>query len=451
MRRALTRRRQIVLGTASLAALALTPRGRLALADEEDKRADARGRAQSRWTPAAGDVRAITTDVAGKPVNTLISLKPTNYPASGPKPPWWGVLGTSGVVAAWGSSALARDYSKNGAMLFHNGGDGDYWGNEVYVFDFDTRRFDRLSNPCVAMSGDFARDPNRPTTDPLHFNRVECEHGPAVAERTSGLLPAGTEPGVPHNYDGLVYLPGRVFGNVRGALLRPHSTFVYTTRSTGRAHYFDLDLKQWGRFSSNRATFGSAGLPISGYDEATQRVYHRYGFLDLQSRLQVTRRWVGLSYATSSVFDPKRRLWLMPTTDAKDLSPGALLAYQPDTDRDAPTLLAMSGDEIWPKCYSTHAGILYCPDLDCFFLYCQRANTPAPYDPQLLYRITPPASSPLSNPWTVHRIKMNGDSVAKDPKVAGNYKRFLWVPALKCIAFLNSASGHVYLYKPIGV
>jgi hypothetical protein len=46
---------------------------------------------------------------------------------------------------------------------------------------------------------------------------------------------------------------------------------------------------------------------------------------------------------------------------------------------------------------------------------------------------------------------MNGDSVAKDPKVAGNYKRFLWIPALKCIAFLNSASGHVYLYKPVGV
>ena len=130
------------------------------------------------WTPAAGDVRAITKDADGKPVNTIDAVKP--YPTGG-APVYRGVIGVQAVTRAWASAAFAREFSTNGAMLCHNGGDGDYWGNEVYAFDFDTRRWERLSDPTQAMSGNGSADTARSPTDPLYFNRDECEHGPAVA------------------------------------------------------------------------------------------------------------------------------------------------------------------------------------------------------------------------------------------------------------------------------
>jgi hypothetical protein len=133
-----------------------------------------------------------------------------------------------------------------------------------------------------------------------------------------------------------------------------------------------------------------------------------------------------------------------------DLTPGTLLAYQPDGASNSPTILKMNGDA-WPRCYAAHAGLLYCPQLDCFFLYSQRASTPYAYKANEIFQITPPASQPLTNPWVVQRIMMGGDAVVADPQGIGNYKRFMWVPALKSIAILNRWDSHVYLFKPRGL
>jgi hypothetical protein len=403
------------------------------------------------WTPTAGNVKAITKDVEGNPVNSIEAVKP--YSSRGSKPVYGGVIGVSAMTRAWASAAYARDFSMNGAMLCHSGGDGDYWGNEVYAFDFDKRRWERLSDPTTAMSGNKLADAARDPKDPLFFDKDECEHGPAAGHALSGPLPSGTQPGVPHTYDGLVWVPGSIIGNTKGALLRPHSTFVYTTRSTGRAHYFDLDRKVWGRFSNNRAAFSRAQIPVSGYDEERQRIYHGYGYLDLVAKQQVPRRWRGIAYTTSSVFDPKRRLWLMANYAYKardDFSPGILLAFQPDQEINTPVPLAMSG-AVWPRCYSMHAGLLYCPDLDCFFLYSQGAKTAYPYSPNEIFKITPPNKSPLASAWMVEKVTMNGDALLADTKAAGSYKRVMWVPSLKSIAIFNRWDSFVYLYKPNGL
>jgi len=404
------------------------------------------------WTPASGDVKAISKDVDGKPVNTIDTVK--SYPSGG-SPVYKGVLGIAAVTKAWASAAFAREFSTNGAILCHNGGDADYWGNEVYAFDFDTRRWERLSDPTQAMSGNIAGDSTRTPSDPLYFDRVECEHGPAVAEYGFGPLPAGTQPGVPHGYDGLIWIPGSYIGNQRGAMLRPHSTFVYGTRSTGRAHYFDLDSRKWGRFSVNRggpAPLVSARVPIIGHDEERQRIYHSYGYLDLPTKTQVNRTWTNLSATTSGVFDSKRRLWLMPRftqqADATSGAPGTLVAIAVDSS-NAAVELSMAGTA-WPLGYAFHAGLLYCPDLDCYFLYSQ-GTASAPRNPQELYKIQPPSSSPLTNPWTVSRVTMGGDAVVADSLPIGNYKRFMWVPALKSIAIFNKWDSNVYLYKPVGL
>jgi hypothetical protein len=253
----------------------------------------------------------------------------------------------------------------------------------------------------------------------------------------------------------MLWIPGSYIGNQRGALLRPHSTFVYTTRSTGRAHYFDLDTGKWGRFSVNRggpAPLISARVPIIGHDEERQRVYHSYGYLDLATKTQVNRTWGNLSATTSGVFDSKRRLWLMPRftqqADATSSAPGSLFAIPVDSS-SATVELTMAGTT-WPRGYAFHAGLLYCPDLDCYFLYSQ-GTVSAPRNPQELYKIQPPSSSPLTNAWTVSRVTMAGDAVVADTQPIGNYKRFMWVPALKSIAIFNKWDAYVYLYKPAGL
>jgi hypothetical protein len=207
--------------------------------------------------------------------------------------------------------------STNGCLLVHNGGDADYWGNEIYAFDFDTRKWYRVSNPSAAMTGGASgkiNDPLLAADNPKHFNIAECEHGPLVAPTGAcsngdwGLLPQGTQPGVPHTYAGLQWIPGKFIGNRRGALVRPVSTYVYTARSTTRAHYFDLDRlnstyykgQQWGRLSKNRITISGANPATTAFDEGLGRIYHNYGYLDLNTKMQVSKSWGQLPHDGSS-------------------------------------------------------------------------------------------------------------------------------------------------------
>lgn len=412
------------------------------------------------WTPSAGTVTDIPTDSFGAATNSFHSVRP----------PAGVYAGLNNNPFAWASACYARDLSTNGAMLINNGGDGDYWGTEIYCFDFDTRKWFRLSDPTTAMSGDPPADKARSPSDPRYFNRGECEHGPAVADYGTGLLPPGTTPGVPHNYDGVMYLPGSVIGNRRGALVRPHSQVVYTTDGTGRTHYFDLDEMKWGRLSANKGgpnqnPLISGQIPIIGYDKQAGRIYHAYGYLDLATRLHTNRAWVNRSMETKGCFDPVRRLWLMPRMggfgEGTSAAPGTLMACAVDSSSTFVELpFAFSaGSQAWLRGQAWQAGLEYFDELDCFFFYCcgtAGANSPTPGTAyatrQKIWRIQPPSSNPLTNPWTVTEITMPGGAVQASG-VQGTYGRFFRVPPLKCLAFYNGPAngGKVYLYKPQGV
>lgn len=405
-------------------------------------------RSDSAWIPASGNAKAITEDASGAAVNLLASV-------AAPRGPHSGIVGVAAVTLAWGSGAYARDYSSYGALLLNNGGDGDYYGTEVYAFDFDARRWARLSDPSAAMSGDKTRDHLRDPMDPLYFNQEECEHGPAVAEYGAGPLPAGTTPGVPHNYDGTLWLPGSVVGNKRGAFVRPHSTAVYGARSTGRAHYFDLDTKTWGRFSANRAMLPSSRIPIHGYDEAEQRIWHDIGYLDLRMRRHVAKPWAGtLPNQSSACFDPVRRLFLgLVASATPDPTPGEMWAIAVDssTTRAGLNLRAVSGRR-WTRGNAFHAGLAYVPDLDCYYFYSQGSRLMG-FQPQTIWKIQPPARDPLTEAWRVSEITMHGDTVVADTRGFATYKRIQWVAPLKCLAIYNGPidTGFVYLYRPDGL
>lgn len=426
------------------------------------------------WTPATGNVKAITADSDGRPTKHLFDVRPSDYDRTNPHAVYRGGNGMMMVTGPWSTAAYARDFSTNGAMLFHNGGDGDYHGTEVYAFDFDTRRFYRLNEPSRAMTGHSVNGKTGATTDwklapsdPKYFHAFpleapeyytqNLEHGPRVPEYGFGLLPEGTTPGVPHCYDGLVWIPGSIVGNQRGALLRPTSTFVYTQRSTSRAHYFDLDVFRWGRFSVNHVpgkALQSPKLQATAYDVAENKVYHQYGFLDLNTKKQHERNWSHIPYATASEFDPKRRLWIWSGgANAKSLAPAKLVAIPVDSSNDpvALKLVAESGSAIWPESVSFHGGLVYCAWLDCYFVYSQyNPDASVPNQVQTIWQIKPPDTNPLTNPWYVRQIKMSGDAILPNPSATGNYKRIQPIPPLKSLAIFpgDITGGRIYLYKP---
>ena len=194
------------------------------------------------WLPAGGNAKAITADARGAPTNFLYDVRPGDY---GNKAVYFGSggVGIFALTRAWASAAYAKDLEPDGSMLFHCGGDGDYWGNEVYAFDFSTRRFSRLSEPSHAMTGAPTRpgvDPKKDPQDPRHFNVGECEHGPSVPEYGKGLLPAGTEPGA---RTPMTDWSGS--GKRHREQERPRATdqrHRLHDALDGRAHYFDLDV-----------------------------------------------------------------------------------------------------------------------------------------------------------------------------------------------------------------
>ena len=71
-----------------------------------------------------------------------------------------GASGSGGnYFSIWCSGVHAPDDGPYGSMVFSNGGDGDYWGNEVYKFSIATRTWSRECERSTGISGAVG-DPN---------------------------------------------------------------------------------------------------------------------------------------------------------------------------------------------------------------------------------------------------------------------------------------------------
>ena len=131
--------------------------------------------------PAPEWARNITPGTwAAISLNSLKDLDPAQDPEVNPafprSAPWRS--NQAAVLDAWNGGALATGFGKSGALVVIGGGHADYYGNEVYAFDLESRRWQRLTNPYPS--------PSFPIAD--------------------GIWPDGT-PSVPHTYDQVDYHP----------------------------------------------------------------------------------------------------------------------------------------------------------------------------------------------------------------------------------------------------
>lgn len=103
-----------------------------------------------------------------------------------------GIVGQTAVMDAWCGGAF--DTKRNRLIVF-GGGHNDYWGNEMYVFDVDSLKWLRLTNPypeatAAACPGDEFWPDNSPCVHHT-YNMVEyAPNADAFLYFWSGLTPS---------------------------------------------------------------------------------------------------------------------------------------------------------------------------------------------------------------------------------------------------------------------
>jgi hypothetical protein len=176
--------------------------------------------------------------------NTLADVDPAADPAVNPNhpgsAPWRGMVGQRGVLDAWNGGAFASRLGRYGALIAFGGGHNDYFGNEIYAFDLESRMWRRL-------------------TDPYAGSREAM-----VAYRADGAFPDGT-PLPPHTYDTVDYHPRtnslvllRVAQQLGsgGQVLKGMPAYLYSfdSRQWRRSLALDHPLKAagWSAYDSRR-------------------------------------------------------------------------------------------------------------------------------------------------------------------------------------------------------
>jgi hypothetical protein len=392
------------------------------------------------WLPAVGSVKAISGPGTDAP-NVVANVMYLTAAGSG--------SGAGGnYFGNWCSGVYSEDDGTLGSLVTCSGGDGDYWGNEVYKFLFDNRAWSRECERSTGLLGSTSGNPPDP-----NFDSTWGEH-----KSPSGTPPP--QPGVPHDYDQVEYLPAALGGGPKGSFIFCTRTIVYRYQQSRHPHLFDLDLKAWRRGSATPNLIAWEGTePPSSPTWCLDRTRNRYWGLK-DGGVYITRlNWMsfGVNGYVNSVggtpipqfLVPKRyptsRHW--PTGDLllvagmnPSLTGFSLYACPLATPATGFKLLSLSGNNIPP---GAGYGFVHCPDLDCFFVRAADGSR------QVIWKITPPTANYLTGTWAVTQITMLGDTVAAKGNVQGMWKRFVYATKVKCLSWVDDINGPVYAYRVI--
>ena len=403
-----------------------------------DQRKD--GSTPRAWTALKpGDVKAISGPGTDAP-NTMSDVMYLTPAGEGSR-------NGTGYFGNWCSGVYAPNDGMLGAMVFSNGGDADYWGNEVYKFSIETRTWSR---ECVRSTGINGRrsvggDPN--------FDGTWGEH----------ITPGGTpppQPGVPHSYDQMEYLPPHLGGGAKGSFMFCTRTIVYGYRGFNHPHVFNLYAKAWrhGSTTPGIVAFGASDSPTWCFDSNRNRFWGLMGgasgiqneairYLDFNSNTGLaTSGGIAMPTFLSPNGYPVSRYW--PTGDLM-----MVLGKSGDVVKLFSASLEIVGKSGFSSLNLGGAtlpatgqgyGLAYCDAMDCFFVRTAAGHR------QKIWKITPPKSNYLRSAWIVDEITMRGSAVIGEGNPQGMWKRFMYVPPLKCLMWVDDIKGGVYAYRPMG-
>jgi hypothetical protein len=341
------------------------------------------------------------------------------------------------LMASYGGGCFVEDYSAYGAYALVNTGGHNHPPNfGACVFDFSDARWKRIDNS----------------------NGMPWRIGDLVAGETNGeaeiALPGVTPNSMPapaHMYMYALPLPTALGGGPKGSVLITCSLSggVQGNMSSLIPHRFNLATGQWSRVNNTRNPMGVDALsespavfdPNSGRFYQLDCGYHRNSpkYIDPSDWQWKSVSWSGgpdRGWHTAAWLDPKRNLILSQIEGRNTLA-----AINLANISAGPTILNKTGIAL-PEQYGRGNRWAYYPAHDAFYTYNGSG--------QSLYKLTPPASNPLTGTWTVSTVSIGGATIPQfsSSNNVRHYSRFFYVPALQCLAWISNAYNRVALIKP---
>ncbi len=337
----------------------------------------------------------------------------------------------------YGGGTLVEDYSAGGAYVIAGSG-----GHAVppnfggCLFDFADATWKRIDNangmPWIN------RDLNSPgfsgeinSFGEVNYPGVSAGHpgaGAFVRQRAAAVRRQG--------------------GGSRGStvLLRSSAAGYSSNFGSNYAHRFDLATGQWTRLSANGPS-GNSSYRTSAYDPVTNRYYLvRFELsesqnLDYLDGADWTWKTVNIGQPRAegnnktAFIDEARRLLIVQT------STGKLRAIDLNNMGAGPVILRTTGNLPPDNQTRWH---LYPPD-GCWYTYEGDGGN-------VIYKIQPPASNPLTETWTCSTVQIGGATLpaqgAQAKEGAVHNARFCYVPPIGCFAWIAGERSRVAILKP---
>lgn len=307
------------------------------------------------WTPISGP----SPGVGLSATNVHDNVQPSNT----------GQFGNSGpdyVFYAWGGAALVPFYGAKGGVVHWNGGHQDYYGNEVYVFDLDTRTWVRLNSPSVSGGG-FA--------------------GPF----TNGILSDG-KPNVAHTYY-FVAARGREFITSKRQIDNsPNSAYMVSR--------FNVDTLAWTNSTAAIATLAPTNDEGICYDPTRDCLWMvNTNPLEWAKYSFATDSWTTYTNPTGAVQPECGPVFCEAVDCVVEFVTGAIWALDPSNPTTDKVTLTPSGSGPTP---GTHDCARWSNNLGAIVFYPSGTNS--------IYLLRPPSGNWRTGTWTWSLVSTSGTS-----------------------------------------
>jgi len=319
--------------------------------------------------------------------------------------------GQKAVMNEWSGGAFATRYGTKGGYIVFGGGHKGYYGNEVYVFDIDTLRWNRVSEPV---------------TNP-------------TCNQSTGELQDGS-PCSAHTYDYTDYHPA----SNSFVLLGSASNHDVGGGGVSRVHLFSLDTSTWRTGADNLSGFESGTGASSGYDPNRDVFWLLSAFNAPFAKYDPSANggngnWTpynrySIDIDGVSAIDPVHDLFVTLDTRYRRI----VHVHDLSNPSSAGVVVNTTGDTAL-QAAGSH-GFEWDPVSQKFVGWAGGST---------VYTLTPPSGNWRTGDWVWRRVDPAPDNsvVPDSPNSNGTYSRWQYVPSLNAFIVVNRTNSAVYLYK----
>jgi len=391
------------------------------------------------WLPPSGQIKSVG-------VNTLATAAP-------PLPFNPGPSYASNVVAPWCGMVIASTYGAYGSIVIYGGGHGDYYGNEVYRYDIDTRSWSRITDPTPP--------PYYPVVSGTQTGAyyVDDVYGEYWANSAGTAVRTG-QPSSSHTYGRLLWCPPGSFGADPAGYLVDPMTVAHVPiggRSAAYLHYVPLSTPVWTRGNQFPTTvIGNGAYGPALYDSSRNRIANFsngndfitfYGYYNcatgVTGTINITGGQAGASAGTRSynsiaAYDSSADLYYVIRNELNQVR---LHIINPTTNvltvRLISNLTSSYNFSVTSPTAEDQGGFEWIQSLGQWVYYQGTGST--------IYRISKPAD-PINGTWTITSQTFTGDAaIAKSS--TPHYTRFRWLPNLSSFIWLATKDAAVQVFK----